>query len=236
MAKQLHKVYLLSPYLEGELTQTQRKAVELHLRACAYCRQEFSLLRRAIDALDEVPLEETSADFLVKLKRRMDQATPPWRAKEPYTQRQVPAAPYTPLSVRQVLDGVRVPPWCRLLVPWRGGYGRLLPSPLTVVFLAALVTGLMFTLFVLRPPRELASAKPEQASPGISVQARPPSAATPPPVPGAQALTQVPHARSLPVEDAPPGVEPGAGSFLASRGKEAEEEADFPTHLAYDKE
>ena len=73
MVESQHKIHLLSQYQEGELSPNERVGVERHLAHCAFCRQELSLLRQAVAALEELPLEETPVSFLAKLNRRLEQ-------------------------------------------------------------------------------------------------------------------------------------------------------------------
>jgi hypothetical protein len=83
MAERLHTIYLHSEYLTGELPPVERRAVEVHLRVCAVCRQELRLLRQAVAALQELPLETTPADFIEKLNRRIDQEAGLCHGEEP---------------------------------------------------------------------------------------------------------------------------------------------------------
>ncbi len=73
MADREHRVHLLSCYLEGELSRTEREATEEHIRTCVVCRRELALLHQTVDALQGMPLETTPADFVEKLNRRIEQ-------------------------------------------------------------------------------------------------------------------------------------------------------------------
>src|SRR5919108_3338487 len=73
MADRSQKIHLVFRYLEGELSLPERQVVEVHLRICAVCRQELTLLRQIVDALQELPLEITPVDFMEKLNRRIEQ-------------------------------------------------------------------------------------------------------------------------------------------------------------------
>src|SRR5713101_2050793 len=75
MADRSHKMHLLSWYLDGELPPIERQAMEVHLRVCAVCQQELALLRQTVNALRELPLETTPADFVEKLNRRIERET-----------------------------------------------------------------------------------------------------------------------------------------------------------------
>ncbi len=47
---------LLSAHLDGELTDTEANAIELHLASCTECRREFDELRQARAAVRGLPL------------------------------------------------------------------------------------------------------------------------------------------------------------------------------------
>jgi anti-sigma factor RsiW len=48
---------MLSQYLDGELTHTERRALEAHLLDCADCRRALATLSQTIDALHALPAE-----------------------------------------------------------------------------------------------------------------------------------------------------------------------------------
>lgn len=83
MADGLHKAHLLSWYLAGDLSPNDRQATVDHLKICVTCQQELTLLRRTIAALQVLPLEEPSDDFVARLNQRIDR-----EAKRPPLEKQ----------------------------------------------------------------------------------------------------------------------------------------------------
>src|SRR5215813_13221579 len=83
MTDRVHKIHLLSWYLAGELSPNDQQAVAAHLRICAVCQQELHLLRQTVAALQALPLEETSADFVERLNARIDQEAELRHPQEP---------------------------------------------------------------------------------------------------------------------------------------------------------
>ncbi|MGE0684631.1 MAG: anti-sigma factor, partial [Candidatus Binatia bacterium] len=75
MAEYLHQIHFLSEYLEGEPSLIQRQVVEAHLRTCAACRQELTLLRQMVNILQKLPLLTTPADFEEKFHWQIEQKT-----------------------------------------------------------------------------------------------------------------------------------------------------------------
>src|SRR4030095_15235468 len=55
---------MLSPYLEGDLSESDRSAVESHLAACAECSEELELQRDTVALLRRLPTPE-APPFLV---------------------------------------------------------------------------------------------------------------------------------------------------------------------------
>jgi hypothetical protein len=58
---------LLSPYLEDELTQEQKRTVAAHLRTCAGCAELLFLMREAKESLASFPEVEVSEGLTEKL-------------------------------------------------------------------------------------------------------------------------------------------------------------------------
>lgn len=50
---------LLSPYLDGELSDQAAESVETHLNTCARCRDELESLRHTVAAIGDLPHEAT---------------------------------------------------------------------------------------------------------------------------------------------------------------------------------
>lgn len=61
---------LLSDYLEGNLPDEAAHDLEAHLEACARCREDLDLLRRALDVVHQLPPVEAPEDFSARLKHR----------------------------------------------------------------------------------------------------------------------------------------------------------------------
>ena len=77
-----HPEELLAPYVDGSLDASERAVVDAHLAACARCREEVELARRAVAALaaledEPVPLGLT-APVLARAARRPE---PWWRSQ-----------------------------------------------------------------------------------------------------------------------------------------------------------
>lgn len=58
---------LLSPYLEGELAQEERQAIQDHLRSCRNCAELFSFMRETRMSLTTFPEIEISEDLIKRL-------------------------------------------------------------------------------------------------------------------------------------------------------------------------
>ncbi|CEP66439.1 Putative zinc-finger [Moorella glycerini] len=76
---------LLSPYLDGVLAATQRRAVENHLRLCNSCREELEALRQTVNLLQAWSEEELDlpAGFEERLRSRLEAACRPWYRRLP---------------------------------------------------------------------------------------------------------------------------------------------------------
>lgn len=77
-----HPDDLLAAYVDGALAPEERAAVDAHLAACARCREEVDLARRAVEALaslseEPVPLGVT-APVLAEARRRAEPRRPRW--------------------------------------------------------------------------------------------------------------------------------------------------------------
>ncbi|GEA16846.1 MAG: hypothetical protein PWR22_2356 [Moorella sp. (in: firmicutes)] len=80
-----HYRELLSSYLDGVLTATQRRAVEKHLRLCNSCREELEALRQTVNILQAWSEEELElpAGFEERLRSRLEAACRPWYQRLP---------------------------------------------------------------------------------------------------------------------------------------------------------
>lgn len=65
---------LLSGYLDGELTDEQKKRVEEHLKKCTRCQEELEELQRLDAYVRAVEVEEPSREFVFGLNRRVMKA------------------------------------------------------------------------------------------------------------------------------------------------------------------
>lgn len=66
-------VALMSAYLDGALTKTERARLEAHLAACPNCSEYLAQIRATIDALGQIDVDELPehmVDDLVDLYRR----------------------------------------------------------------------------------------------------------------------------------------------------------------------
>ena len=58
---------LLSPYLENELTQEERRIVDTHILSCADCAELLSLMKQTTESLASFPEVEVSDNLVEKL-------------------------------------------------------------------------------------------------------------------------------------------------------------------------
>lgn len=63
---------LLSAYVDDMLSDSERTALEEHLRICATCAHELAELRQTIAALATLPEVEPPAEFRQQLRQRLD--------------------------------------------------------------------------------------------------------------------------------------------------------------------
>ncbi len=56
---------LLSSYLNGDLEEAERRAVEGHLESCENCRADLSTLRLTVSALRQLPMAARPRDFAI---------------------------------------------------------------------------------------------------------------------------------------------------------------------------
>ncbi len=161
MADRLHKIHLLSRYLAGELSPNDQQAVADHLKICAVCQQELHLLHQTMAALQALPLEETSSDFVERLNARIDQEAELRHPKE----QQQPSSP--PVGSRSAPEGSlpssglgkpplailaqKVPSWRRLLC--------VLP-PIKISLSAGVAVLGLVALLLWRVPSEQATVPP----------------------------------------------------------------------------
>lgn len=62
---------VLSGYLDGELTEKQKRLVEEHLKRCTSCREELEELQRLDQHMRAVEIEEPSREFVFGLNRKV---------------------------------------------------------------------------------------------------------------------------------------------------------------------
>lgn len=58
-------------YLDGRLRENERRDVESHLHGCAVCRMRLEEFRAVSGLLDELPVEEPSAAFDIRVRSRL---------------------------------------------------------------------------------------------------------------------------------------------------------------------
>lgn len=64
--KDCHKFReIMSPYIDGRITQDEKQALESHLASCHECRQELEALRTTVKLLHRLPQEEVPRFFNV---------------------------------------------------------------------------------------------------------------------------------------------------------------------------
>jgi len=71
---------LLSPYLDGEVTEEEREQVEHHLRMCPECAAELADLRWAVGLMAQMPAERLPRSFVL---RQAEVQPPPFRFRMP---------------------------------------------------------------------------------------------------------------------------------------------------------
>ncbi|MBI3247685.1 MAG: zf-HC2 domain-containing protein [Deltaproteobacteria bacterium] len=160
MAEPVHTLHLLSAYLEGELLLATRQAVQNHLKTCEGCRQELRCLRQTVAMLQRLPLETAPADFLAKLKQRIER-------------REVGARPGE--------EQGSVKPPLTALAQWVCGLGRCLLFPLHTRMPIYAGLGILLALAMLLSRTVLdkvtaAPAPPVLLSPALSAPASPQAA------------------------------------------------------------
>lgn len=62
---------LLSPYIEGELTEEDTRALELHLEECPACLKELDLIRKTVGALRDMPQVPPPPEIMAKVKEHL---------------------------------------------------------------------------------------------------------------------------------------------------------------------
>ena len=58
---------LLSPYLENELSQEEKQAVETHIHTCSECAELLSLMKQTTESLASFPEVEVNDNLIEKL-------------------------------------------------------------------------------------------------------------------------------------------------------------------------
>ena len=67
---------LLSPFLDGELTQADRQRVRIHLEDCAECRKEFEELQKLKNLTGELRFAPIPEDKMEALGQRLSVKAP----------------------------------------------------------------------------------------------------------------------------------------------------------------
>jgi hypothetical protein len=71
----------LSAYLDGFLSDSEKRIVKDHVKVCSSCRAELQALGRVAILASSLPEIKAPADFLFKLHERIDRASLPWWRK-----------------------------------------------------------------------------------------------------------------------------------------------------------
>jgi Putative zinc-finger len=65
-----HVHALLSDYLDGELTEAQRAAIDEHLATCPSCRSDLASLRLTVQIVRQLPVQPVSRTFALPVRPR----------------------------------------------------------------------------------------------------------------------------------------------------------------------
>src|SRR5579884_737830 len=60
----------LSEFLNGDLSDPERQAIEVHLRGCEECRRDFESLRLTVQLVRQVPLQRVPRSFTIPVPDR----------------------------------------------------------------------------------------------------------------------------------------------------------------------
>jgi anti-sigma factor RsiW len=71
-----HPEELLAPYVDGSLDASERAVVDAHLAACARCREEVAVARRAVAALSTLGEEPVPLGITAPVLARAERAAP----------------------------------------------------------------------------------------------------------------------------------------------------------------
>ncbi len=64
---------LLSPYLEGELNKKERRNFEAHLKGCAICKEELSLMEAAIQSVKDLDEVAPPVNLIDAINEKLDE-------------------------------------------------------------------------------------------------------------------------------------------------------------------
>jgi uncharacterized protein YneF (UPF0154 family) len=114
-------MYLMVLYLNGELNDIDKLALETHLSECQSCKQELTQMQRIHQHMAAIPVAEPDAhkmradfnDMLYEYKRATVQARSGWFSGL----REKIAEVWQPVYAMQLLTGILL-----LLMGWAGGY------------------------------------------------------------------------------------------------------------------
>src|SRR5262245_13860397 len=65
-----HVHALLSDYLDGELTEAQRAAIDEHLATCPICRSDLASLRFTVQIVRQLPVQRVPRTFALPVRPR----------------------------------------------------------------------------------------------------------------------------------------------------------------------
>jgi hypothetical protein len=111
---------LLSLYLDGATSRDERMAVELHLRECAPCTEQYAQLRRTHELISAVGRRPAPPDLALRLR----------------------------VALSQEIAASKRSPWTGILVRWENLFNAFMVPAAAGVVTAVIVFGLLIGLLV----------------------------------------------------------------------------------------
>ncbi len=72
---------LLSAYVDGELEDELKRALEEHITQCEQCERELKRIKLLIEAVKNLPCPQAPSDFLLKLRARISTEPAPYLSR-----------------------------------------------------------------------------------------------------------------------------------------------------------
>lgn len=129
-----HVHEVLSDYLNGDLSDAQREAVQAHLQSCAACRRDLDSLRLTVSLVRQLPLAPVPRSFAISVPERRRHAWLPWLRLSTGA---LAAVFVALLAVRLILPAALVEPGPPAPAGAAAGYAASRPAAPTVVAPAA---------------------------------------------------------------------------------------------------